>query len=269
MLSKYLGAVIIAGFVSTSFAGCGSDDNNTSTKPAISESSSQENLPKRLDERKQPIRFDVSGIDVSKQEMDKLIPAARSNKWTEEDVRYVAALLKLCGVDFRRMDERGILHNLPGEVPTACSLSIEGEKNSSREYCVQSIKLVYDNAFTVDRKDNLSSGVEDFYLLKFQEINPKADNAFLKLDSLEQMTEKMSAVLKDKALDTAIIERITMKANPTYNESTRTVVFENQIAVSVAYNKKTNVYGGDPVRTHSSFIFDFDGNLKESKHGEQ
>jgi hypothetical protein len=261
MLSKHLGTAIIVAFVSISFAGCSSDDNAASSKSSISESHAETIIPKTLEERKQPTRLDVSGIDVSKEEMDKLIPYAKSRQWSEGDVRYVVALLKLCGVDFRRMDEHGRLHNLPGEITFSCSLSMEGEKNSNGEYCVHSIYLEKADEFAKDQ-DRIFIHIREFDLLRLQEINPKADNLFVKLDKLEQMKSKITDALRDKAITTPSIEDIWITARGDFNGNKRTVIFRNEIQVYVTYDIKTNVYGGKPVRTSSTITFDFDGNIK-------
>ena len=143
MMSKYLATAVLAGLVSVSFLGCGSDDAEKPAEPASTTTQTPTNTAKTLEERKAPIRFDVSGIEVSKEDMDKFIPYARDKKLTEDDVRYTVALLKLCGMDFNRIrvSERGgiTLYSLPGELEWSFQLNIDTDRNSNGEFCITKI----------------------------------------------------------------------------------------------------------------------------------
>lgn len=273
MLRKCLTAVVLAGFVSVSFLGCGSDDEESSVGAVTSEMTAKKSetskkqnktsVPKNKQEREQPIRFDVSGIEVSKEDMDRLIPYAKSKKLTEDDVRYVAALLKLCGVDPVRM--HGIsLHSLPGEIEYSCTLDIEGTRNSKGEYCVTSIRgnhgQGYPKMVTIGKDVIGVASLID--LLSLQEINKKADNIFVKFESLEQMKIDAAKALKEKALGVPTVMGITTYGRSRFDEKTGKVFFDNQIKLDVSYKVKSAVYGAEPETKMACIIFDFDGNVK-------
>lgn len=278
MIHKWLGIAVMVAFLSVPFLGCGSDAKEASTGSVSSEKTSQKSAsskkkpaasaPKTLKERQQSIRFDVRGIDVSKDEMDKLIPYARKTKLTEDDVRYVVALLKLCGVDFRRVmvSENGeiTLHSLPGEIDLAYELWLQGKTNSSGKYCVDRIGAVFP-----DHGIKLKNGVElnimggfGLDILYLQEINNIVDDMFLKPETLERIPIETVKAVQNEALSTPVVKPpFTLTASGEFNEQTKKVVFQNKIFVHVAFERKSEVYGGAPEKETKTISFAFDGNV--------
>ena len=282
MIHKWLGIAVMVAFLSVPFLGCGSDAKEASTGSVSSEKTSQKSAsskktpaasaPKTLKERQQSIRFDVRGIDVSKDEMDKLIPYARKTKLTEDDVRYVVALLKLCGVDFRRVmvSENGqiTLHSLPGEIDLAYELWIQGKTNSSGKYCVDQIGAVFSGE-PGGHRIKLKNGVElnimggfGLYILYLQEINNIVDDMFLKPETLERIPIEAVKAVQNEALSTPVVKQpFTLTANGEFDKETNKVVFQNKIFVHVAFERKSEVYGGAPETETKTVSLGFDGNV--------
>lgn len=285
MLRKCLTAVVLAGFVSVSFWGCGSDDEESSVGAVTSEMTAKKSetskkqnktsVPKTKQEREQSIRFDVSGIEVSKDEMDRLIPYARKKKLKEDDVRYVVALLKLCGVDFRRVtvkeDGQITLHSLPGEIDLAYDLWMQGKENSSGKYCVDRIDVVFSGE-SGGHRIKLNNGVRldimgeaGLNILYLQEINKIMDDMFFKPETLEHIPIETVKVVKNETLSTPVVEpSYTLTASGQFDKQTNKVVFQNKIFVHVAFEAKSEVYGAPPEKKTKTVSFDFAGNvLKE------
>lgn len=111
MKGKKVVVAIMAGLVCLSLFGCGNNSKEKKADTSAVGSSVQEKkippevaLKNALEERSKPAKLDVSRIDVSKEDMDKLIPIARNYELTEDDVRYTAAVLKRCGLDLNRIE---------------------------------------------------------------------------------------------------------------------------------------------------------------------
>ena len=277
MLRKCLTAVVLAGFVSVSFFGCGSDDEESSVGAVTSEMTAKKSetskkqnktsVPKTKQEREQPIRFDVSGIEVSKDEMDRLIPYAKSEKLTEDDVRYVAALLKLCGVDFRRVNvsEDGSikLHSLPGEMEKTYKLWIWGKKNSDKKYCVERMSVGF------GARDKLENGVMLMAMggdvgpdvLYLQEINKIVDDIFFRSETLEKIQIEAVKSVQDKSIGTPVVRRLTLYARGEFDKETNEVVFHNKIIADVSFKGKSEVYGADPEDKRADISFNFNGDM--------
>jgi hypothetical protein len=281
MIHKWLGIAVMVAFLSVPFLGCGSDAKEASTGSVSSEKTSQKSAsskstpaasaPKTLQERQRLIRFDVSGIDVSKDEMDKLIPYARKRKLTEDDVQYVVALLKLCGVDFGQVmvseDGEITVHSLPGKLDLTYVLSMKGGKNSSGKYCVDRMDVFFSGSGA--DKIKLKNGVElkivgecGLDVLYLQEINKKVDDMFLKPETLERIQIEAVKAVQDESLSPPVVKQpFTLMASGKFDEQTKKVVFQNEIFVDVAFERKSEVYGGAPEKETKTISFDFDGNV--------
>ena len=276
MKGKKVSVAIMAGLVSLSLLGCGNDSKEKKDDTsAVGSSSVQEKkvppevaLKNALEERSKPAKLDVSGIDVSKEEMDKLIPIARQYELTEDDVRYTAAVLKRCGLDsnrigkfpdgFERQSSKNIpLKTKPDELPLEYRLGFEFQDVKGTKV-LSKIYVTFRGG--ASRSDQLEGRID---LLTLRAINPIGDGLFIKKDAYERIRTAAEDATKEKGAIDAKAGNINVFCYPYFDETYENVSFANLIGVVVNYGVASKVYGAGPEEKWANIFLDFDGKTEK------
>lgn len=276
MKGKKVVVAVMAGIVCLSLFGCGNDSNEKKADTsAVGSSSVQEKkippevaLKNALEERSKPAKLDVSRIDVSKEDMDKLIPIARNYELTEDDVRYTAAVLKRCGLDLNRIepfsDDFGrqratniLLKTKPDELPLEYRLCFEF-KDVKGTKVLSGICVVFDGIRTMS--DRLDGKID---LLTLHAINPIGDGLFIKKDAYERIRKTAEDATKEKDAIDARARDVKVFCYPYFDETYENVSFANLIGVVVNYGVASKVYGAGPEGRRANVFLDFDGNVQK------
>lgn len=276
MKGKKVVVAVMAGIVCLSLFGCGNDSNEKKADTsAVGSSSVQEKkippevaLKNALEERSKPAKLDVSRIDVSKEDMDKLIPIARNYELTEDDVRYTAAVLKRCGLDLNRIepfsDDFGrqratniLLKTKPDELPLEYRLCFEF-KDVKGTKVLSGICVVFDGIRTMS--DRLDGKID---LLTLHAINPIGDELFIKKDAYERIRKTAEDATKEKDAIDARARDVKVFCYPYFDETYENVSFANLIGVVVNYGVASKVYGAGPEGRRANVFLDFDGNVQK------
>ena len=276
MKGKKVVIAVMAGIVCLSLFGCGNDSNEKKADTsAVGSSSVQEKkippevaLKNALEERSKPAKLDVSRIDVSKEDMDKLIPIARNYELTEDDVRYTAAVLKRCGLDLNRIepfsDDFGrqratniLLKTKPDELPLEYRLCFEF-KDVKGTKVLSGICVVFDGIRTMS--DRLDGKID---LLTLHAINPIGDELFIKKDAYERIRKTAEDATKEKDAIDARARDVKVFCYPYFDETYENVSFANLIGVVVNYGVASKVYGAGPEGRRANVFLDFDGNVQK------
>ena len=275
MKGKKVVVAVMAGLVCLSFFGCGNNSKEKKTDTSAVGSSVQEKkippevaLKNALEERSKPAKLDVSRIDVSKEDMDKLIPIARNYELTEDDVRYTAAVLKRCGLDLNRIepfsDDFGrqratniLLKTKPDELPLEYRLCFEF-KDVKGTKVLSGICVVFDGIRTMS--DRLDGKID---LLTLHAINPIGDGLFIKKDAYERIRKTAEDATKEKDAIDARARDVKVFCYPYFDETYENVSFANLIGVVVNYGVASKVYGAGPEGRRANVFLDFDGNVQK------
>ena len=276
MKGKKVVVAVMAGIVCLALFGCGNDSNEKKADTsAVGSSSVQEKkippevaLKNALEERSKPAKLDVSRIDVSKEDMDKLIPIARNYELTEDDVRYTAAVLKRCGLDLNRIepfsDDFGrqratniLLKTKPDELPLEYRLCFEF-KDVKGTKVLSGICVVFDGIRTMS--DRLDGKID---LLTLHAINPIGDELFIKKDAYERIRKTAEDATKEKDAIDARARDVKVFCYPYFDETYENVSFANLIGVVVNYGVASKVYGAGPEGRRANVFLDFDGNVQK------
>lgn len=276
MKGKKVVVAVMAGIVCLSLFGCGNDSKEKKADTsAVGNGSVQEKkippevaLKNALEERSKPAKLDVSRIDVSKEDMDKLIPIARNYELTEDDVRYTAAVLKRCGLDLNRIepfsDDFGrqratniLLKTKPDELPLEYRLCFEF-KDVKGTKVLSGICVVFDGIRTMS--DRLDGKID---LLTLHAINPIGDGLFIKKDAYERIRKTAEDATKEKDAIDARARDVKVFCYPYFDETYENVSFANLIGVVVNYGVASKVYGAGPEGRRANVFLDFDGNVQK------
>lgn len=275
MKGKKVVVAVMAGLVCLSLFGCGNNSKEKKTDTSAVGSSVQEKkippevaLKNALEERSKPAKLDVSRIDVSKEDMDKLIPIARNYELTEDDVRYTAAVLKRCGLDLNRIepfsDDFGrqratniLLKTKPDELPLEYRLCFEF-KDVKGTKVLSGICVVFDGIRTMS--DRLDGKID---LLTLHAINPIGDGLFIKKDAYERIRKTAEDATKEKDAIDARARDVKVFCYPYFDETYENVSFANLIGVVVNYGVASKVYGAGPEGRRANVFLDFDGNVQK------
>ena len=275
MKGKKVFVAIMAGLVCLSLFGCGNNSKEKKADTSAVGSSVQEKkvppevaLKNALEERSKPAKLDVSKIDVSKEEMDKLIPIARNYELTEDDVRYTAAVLKRCGLDlnriepfsddFGRQSSKSIpLKTKPDELPLEYRLGFEFQN-------VKGTKVLSEIHVTFRGGASMSGRLEGrIDLLTLHAINPIGDGLFIKKDAYERIRKTAEDATKEKDAIDARARDMQVFCYPYFDETYENVSFANLIGVVVNYGVASKVYGAGPEGRRANVFLDFDGNVQK------
>ena len=265
----------MAGLVCLSLFGCGNNSKEKKADTSAVGSSVQEKkvppevaLKNALEERSKPAKLDVSRIDVSKEDMDKLIPIARNYELTEDDVRYTAAVLKRCGLDLNRIepfsDDFGrqratniLLKTKPDELPLEYRLCFEF-KDVKGTKVLSGIYVSFHGG--ASRSDRLDGKID---LLTLHAINPIGDGLFIKKDAYERIRKTAEDATKEKDAIDARARDMKVFCYPYFDETYENVSFANLIGVVVNYGVASKVYGAGPEGRRANVFLDFDGNVQK------
>lgn len=274
MKGKKVVVAIMAGIVCLSLFGCGheSKEKKPDTSTVGSSNVQEKKIPPEvalknaLEERSKPAKLDVSRIDVSKEEMDKLIPIARQYELTEDDVRYIAAVLKRCGLDLNRIEpfsndfgrQRAtniLLKTKPEELPLEYRLCFEFQD-------VKGVKVLSDIYVVFDGIRTMSDQVDGrIDLLTLRAINPIGDGLFIKKDAYERIRKAAEDATKEKDAIDAHARDMKVFCYPYFDETYQNVSFANLIGVVVNYGVASKVYGAGPEGRRANVFLDFDGKV--------
>ena len=275
MKGKKVFVAIMAGLVCLSLFGCGNNSKEKKADTSAVGSSVQEKkvppevaLKNALEERSKPAKLDVSRIDVSKEDMDKLIPIARNYELTEDDVRYTAAVLKRCGLDLNRIapfsDDLGrhratniLLITTPDELPLEYRLCFEF-KDVKGTKVLSGIYVSFHGG--ASRSDRLDGKID---LLTLHAINPIGDGLFIKKDAYERIRKTAEDATKEKDAIDARARDMKVFCYPYFDETYENVSFANLIGVVVNYGVASKVYGAGPEGRRANVFLDFDGNVQK------
>lgn len=275
MKGKKVVVAVMAGIVCLSLFGCGNNSNEKKADTSAVGSSVQEKkvppevaLKNALEERSKPAKLDVSKIDVSKEEMDKLIPIARNYELTEDDVRYTAAVLKRCGLDsnrigkipdgFERQSSKSIpLKTKPDELPLEYRLGFEFQ-NVKGTKVLSEIHVTFRGGASMS--DRLEGRID---LLTLHAINPIGDGLFIKKDAYERIRKTAEDATKEKDAIDARARDMQVFCYPYFDETYENVSFANLIGVVVNYGVASKVYGAGPEGRRANVFLDFDGNVQK------
>lgn len=285
MIGKKVAATGLTGLVCLSLFGCGTSRSNEKDE-RLDQIAAQHremenremlgvNLTQALNARNELQKYDVNGIGVSKEELDKLIPIARYYKLNEEELRYVAALMKKCGVDFTRMDsgdsgfsegrQSVVMRSKPGEIPMTCSVEVSIMKNKNEnKFYVESIHMEGGNG--LQPLDGIKSVRMDVPLLSLHEFN-NAEEYFIKTSSLIQMKNDALKTMKEKGATNVFIGDARIQGIPYFDKEYKNIYFANRIAFDILYDAPTEVYGGEPKHKSGCVYFDFNGQLARITEG--